>query len=773
MKRTVTILLAGILWSTIACSQNQLAPRVNREFNSWQSKLTSTKTFLVLAQDKYVPGDTVFFSAFFLTEDGHYVAGYQILRIAIQDSKGHTVHRQLVSVNDGVGGNQLVLPRTMTEGNYLIVAYNEYMKSFSENFYFRKEIQVVTRNSIRTDGASTAPVFAAEGGHLVQGVRNRVVVVAADPDIRTLSIDTEGREVAVVNLDEFGTGSFMFTPRKGDMYFATANGNRTPLPAVEEDGCSVLIEAPFDKTSVRATIGLPGTSRWRQGEIVAALTVNGQLYYTAAFAPGRRETTTISFPNKDIPGGLALLSIIGSDGSMLAARHFYIPIPPPLRYDIKVAQSNFITNDRVTAEIIMTDAAGNPVEGVFTVTVVNEDLFDNNRSFFPADLNIPSELAGLYSARMSPGWPAAVDNYLATQPGSIHWSAVMAANEPILKAPPKFVNITGYAYFTDTNKPVPDSSLLVGYMTKNRFSFDINSRKNGGLDLGFITLDGKDEMFYYMEADGKDLEHVKIRWVHDSLMFRASPWKSTGLPDRYAGFMTNKSAIDRAFNSVVASTPAGPNTNFDSALENDLMNTGVTVNVTEYRVFVDMPDLIREIIPRLYHRKNGRRETVRVAFADPVIQPKSSPLYIIDGVFTRNTAFFLSLSPADIITVKVIFDPAELSRFQAIGKNGIVIVKTRNGNGAKNAERSVTAVDGINDVIPFRMPGERPEGTRRKPDFRSTLYWSPEVRTGKNGKANISFFITDDVGKMKIRVRGVAGGQYYEAEKTIEVTAFR
>lgn len=766
-----TLLFSCVLYS--AYSQNQLARKVNAEYESWQSKFTSTKTFLVLPQDKYVPGDTVFFSAFFLTEDGHYVAGYQILRIAIIDSNGKTVHRQLVSVNDGVGGNQLLLPRSMQEGNYLIVAYNEYMNSFSENFFFRKEIKIVSKNSIQTDAALMTPLIAAEGGHLVQGVRNRVVIVAPDKTTRTFTIDTDGREVAVVNLDQFGTGSFVFTPQKGEMYFATANGRRTPLPVVEEDGCSVQIESPIDKTSLKAMIALPGSSRWRLGELVAALTVNGHLTYTASFQPGRLETVAVSFPGKDLPGGLALLSIIGPGGTMLASRHFYIPAPPPLRYDIQMRKSSVATNESISSEISIIDAAGNPVEGLFTVTAVNEDLFDDSRSFFPADLNISSELTGLFSSNSSAVWPAAVDNYVATQPGSISWPAIMADKEPILKAPPKFVNVTGYAYFADTKQPVPDSSLLVGYMTKNRFSFEINSRKDGRIDLGFITLDGEDEMYYFMESDGKDLERVKLRWVYDSLPFRSSPWKPTNQPDKYASFMANKNTIDRSFNSHAVSKAVDVDPDFDSALEGDLRNTGTTINVQEYRVFVDMPDLMREIIPRLYHRKNGRREIVRVIFSDDMIQPVSSPLYIIDGVYTRSTPVFLSLNPAEIITLKVIHDPAELTRFQSIGKNGIVIVKTKNGNGAKNAERSVTHVDGTNNAIPFRNPIQLPAGTRRKPDFRSTLYWNPEVRTDKNGKARISFFVTDDIGKVKVRVRGLAAGQYFEAEKTIEVTSFK
>ena len=688
MKRSATILLLSILCSA-AYSQNTssaLATRVTQEFMSWKSKLTITKTFLVLPQDKYVPGDTVFFSALFLTEEGHYVAGYHIIKIAILDSKGQTIHRQLVPVNDGIGGNQIILPRTMREGNYVIVAYNEYMKTFNENFYFRKEIRVVTTNSIQTDVTSMAPIIAAEGGHLVQGVKNRVVIVVPDSVTRTVTIDAEGREVAVVTLDKFGTGSFVFTPRNGDTYFAIANGKHTPFPAVEEDGCSLQLLTPFDNTLLKASIAVPSNSAWRKSDMVAALTVNGQLYYSAPFTPGRNQTTTVQFPMKDLPGGLGLISIIGSDGSLVATRHFYLSSAVPLQCNIQVAKSNFVANESIAAEISITDADGKPIEGVFTATAINENLFDHPRMVFPTDMNIASELATLvnqHPGASSSGWSTAMDNYLATQRGNISWTAIMADKEPILKAPPKFVNITGHAYFANTNQPIPDSSLVAGFMTKNGFSFDVNSRANGRLDLGFITLDGKDEMYYFIESEGKELEGVKIRWAHDSLSFRANPSKTLGRPDKYASFVTNKNAIDASFNFYTSSKPSTTISNFDSSLESALRNTGTTHNIQEYRVFPDMPELMREIIPRLFYRKNGRREMVRVIFSDPMIQPVSSPLYIIDGVLTRSTEVFLALSPADIITLKVIHDPDELARFQSIAKHGIVIVKTKNGPGGK------------------------------------------------------------------------------------------
>jgi hypothetical protein len=42
-----------------------------------------------------------------------------------------------------------------------------------------------------------------------------------------------------------------------------------------------------------------------------------------------------------------------------------------------------------------------------------------------------------------------------------------------------------------------------------------------------------------------------------------------------------------------------------------------------------------------------------------------------------------------------------------------------------------------------------------EPDYRSTLYWEPNITTNQNGKANVSFYTSDIKGAYTIKVSGV------------------
>jgi hypothetical protein len=96
-------------------------------------------------------------------------------------------------------------------------------------------------------------------------------------------------------------------------------------------------------------------------------------------------------------------------------------------------------------------------------------------------------------------------------------------------------------------------------------------------------------------------------------------------------------------------------------------------------LFPTIEELIREIVPSMFIRKSGKRIIVRVSLLSPLISTQD-PVYIIDGIATKNSEFFLSLDPSEIVTIKLINDSKKLLPLGLLGKNGIVIVKTKSGD---------------------------------------------------------------------------------------------
>lgn len=184
-----------------------------------------------------------------------------------------------------------------------------------------------------------------------------------------------------------------------------------------------------------------------------------------------------------------------------------------------------------------------------------------------------------------------------------------------------------------------------------------------------------------------------------------------------------------------------------------------------------MAELVKEVIPSLQHRTlaNGK-EYVHVSLSEGMSAAATGdPVYIIDGVATKSTAFFLSLKPADVLRIKIITNPSKLLRFNLLGKNGIVIVTTKTGDTRVPLDDQSRLIEGLNTPVNFHAGNHEKSGDG-KPDFRSTIYWNPSLMTDSNGKARVEFFCTDDIGPMSIRIDGLAeGGKPFSATAAFTV----
>ncbi len=83
----------------------------------------------------------------------------------------------------------------------------------------------------------------------------------------------------------------------------------------------------------------------------------------------------------------------------------------------------------------------------------------------------------------------------------------------------------------------------------------------------------------------------------------------------------------------------------------------------------------------------------------------------------------------------------------------------------------VMKVEGYSPVIPFSSPNyATPVESQEKVDFRSTLYWNPDVATDDKGEAIISYYAADLKTRYRIVLEGVTvSGKPFYAERIVEV----
>ena len=731
------------------------ASAITEKYEAYQVMWGRTKPHLVLNQEKYAPGDTILFKAYFLREDLTRVRGKQILEVNLVDASGHAATGVKFYVNNGMGRDQLIIPNNLTAGVYYLTAHNNWMKNFDPAFIFKKKISIVKKNEV-VEVKKPFLYAAPEGGHLISGIANQIRFYTHQPGIAVQVKDDAGKEIGRVMMDGNGTGSLLLNPVANTRYTAHLRDGsmHVLLPAVDADGVSFTFRQggkgqPHDIILTSAV-----TSSYIGKELLVVMTAAGKIQWITTVKHSQRDSLTVK--SSEMIGGLVQITVLDPTGSVLASRNFYNYKDPTVRVKVDPDQAVYHTRDKINLAISITDQAGKPAEGEFSVRVVNAALFEEEAGLFSEELTLLTEVKTPYELnRNQEGWQTSLDNFLITVTEPLPWPVILAKQLPTPTH--LFSNVIekrGKAYFADSDKPLPDLTQVSFYLQRNREYVQTFTTDQGTIGFSIPQFYGNDELYYIAQLlSDDDITDIRVEWEKDIFPWPEAPGAiESERSDDFAVFMERKRLIDQSFGVHQHLNDVTSNNTKDI---NDIWEADVTVKVDDYIVFPTLKEFIKEVVPAMYYRNTKRGDVVRVTLPAPM-QATTSPLYIIDGIATRNTAFFLSLKPAEIRTFKIINTRSKLSKTGLLGKYGIVIVETQKGNLREPLlDPDNKLLIGLDLPLPFNTYIQ-PAAYPNVPDFRSTLYWNPSVKTEADGKATLQFYGSDDIGKFRIYVEGLS-----------------
>jgi hypothetical protein len=738
-------------------------------YSSWSTWTPSQKAFLIFNQDKYAPGDTAYFKAYVFSNQ-LLLTSSEVLTLSVVDQRGRQTAKVNFRVNRGATQNRIHLPDSLSPGLYRFVAFSEWMIGNPSSPAFSTELPIVNRDSIATNvNADLQATFFTEGGRFIAGLTNKVVVRtnAQDEIVDGIVIDDAGMTVVTVKL-RAGMGAIFLNPAIGRTYKLRINDREFALPKVENDGLSILFNKSKNRSPVRLVITAPDGSPLRKQNLQLLLTLNGRVYLTQALTLDEQPFYQLSIPVTELPAGIARLAIFNGGTSPIGERFFFVEQPKPVKAAITTVQSAVRVRDKISLEVTLSDENG-PVEGEFALSAVNSKLFaPANSSDFADELILSSRLAHKVD-RSRPDWDELLDQAMITmRTDPAEWTEVFSGRNVVRPTGGHF-----HMEFSATSngEPVPDSTIMMVFLQKDATGYA--ARVMGG-KFDFSPLGdfkGIDELFCVGRYAGKDLDNLEVTYVEPAIdLGAASPFRTVGGTDPYAEFALRARAIRNSYSffsesgeaAVIAKDP-------NQELEDELDGADVSVELSKYIAFPNMDEVIREVIPALFHFKKGGKSTVRVDLIKTDAPPKSDPLYIIDGIMTLDTDYFIALDPLNVQTIKVVRDAEKLAQWGPVGRAGVVFVRTKvPAPAAVRAGGTFVRVQGFS--WPLKTMPEAAVAPVDRPDFRSTLHWAPLVKTDKNGKAVVTFYASDDTGPVAIRLAGVTtSGVPFSASATLNV----
>jgi hypothetical protein len=180
--------------------------------------------------------------------------------------------------------------------------------------------------------------------------------------------------------------------------------------------------------------------------------------------------------------------------------------------------------------------------------------------------------------------------------------------------------------------------------------------------------------------------------------------------------------------------------------------------LSDYIELTDIREVIKEIMPEVRLFRKDDKYGLRIYVVNPARKYDNQVLVMVDGIPVYNIEKLLdvpsrSMERIDIVNVRYFIADYVFE--------GIVNFVTKKGN-FSDLEFDNTAFrqiwEGCQKQQDFYSPVYDSDSlkNRRIPDFRNTLFWTPDLKTDSSGKAFAEFYTSDEPGEYLITVEGIA-----------------
>jgi len=741
-------------------------------FTDYSERTLTEKIFLHTDRNFYISGEILWFKAYLVNNvDNRLSSSGKVIYIEMLDDLNKPVLQAKVAVDQGTGMGSFFLSSDFPSGVYKLRAYTAWMKNFDADYFFEKQITIVNATvPLAQLPADTSEVydirFFPEGGNLVSDISSTVGFRMTDKSgngvqvFNGVVVDENNDTVAAFQPYKFGTGRFRLAPatnKKYTAYIKTATGRSfsQSLPPVLSSGYTMEVKRQEKDLHIRVySHGVEGSSAYllvhTRGIVKKAVRLTLQ-HGEAAF----------TVPFVDMGDGISHITLFDGNRRPVCERLYYGGSPQPLGVQAVTDAAAYRQRRKITLTVNTADMAN------LSLAVFRNDSLQKTEPFdIRSYLWLSSELKGKIE---SPGWyfsdqpdstAEAIDNLLLTQGWRrFNWHDVLQKKLPAFTYLPEIDGHIINGKITDslTRKGRRGSLVFLSFPgTHNKF-YTSESDRDG--HLVFYTKDVYGQSELIAEADDLLNSPAGIE-IFDpfSEEYSLNKLPSLQLRKEYAEALRTNSInaqVVRKFGEdrlkELRYPPLVDTTKFYGKADE-------TYLLDNYTRFTTMEEVLREYVLGILVGKSGKnyRLTVIDALSNSLL--KDNPLVLLDGVPVLDMNRIIEYDPLkvrklDIVKGKYYYGP---SLFY-----GIADFTTYKGN-MENYEMSRNAVvldyDGLQMQREFYSPVyETPEQQQHSlADYRNLLFWNPEIRTGKDGKAEISFYSSDLSGSYNGIIQGIS-----------------
>lgn len=224
------VLVMSVCFMKSTSAQENVLEKINRQFIALKAYAPNEKILLITERESYTSGEIIWFKIFNVDPVSETCINLsKVGYVEILDNTNQPVLQAKIALDHGKGRGSFFIPTDLKTGYYTLRGYTNWMKNFSPEYYFEKNISItnVFRNESLTAAINGEPVIniVTEGGYLLANVKSNIAIQASDSAGTPLKYKgwlTNNNNDSLVSFSPVNNGisTLSFTPFAGQKYFA-------------------------------------------------------------------------------------------------------------------------------------------------------------------------------------------------------------------------------------------------------------------------------------------------------------------------------------------------------------------------------------------------------------------------------------------------------------------------------------------------------------------------------------------------------------------------
>jgi hypothetical protein len=761
------------------------------------------KVYLHTDRDSYYPGDDIWFKAYLIDATDRLLTSHSYnLHVELISPDSKIIDSRTVRLNEGLGNGDFRLPDTIMSGQYKLRAYTNYMRNFSDQLFFNKNITIINpKDAAKVLSDSSDYVrnkleisFFPEGGSLVDDVPSNVAFKAVNAigkgcDVSGEIYSSTGEKVTEFKSTHKGMGTFNMTSVSGLNYYAIAKdpyNDKVKIEIPKSYPTGVVLNVSVIKRNKlvltvrtnRETLPLI-----HDRDLLLTVSARNKVFKTVSF---RMESLNSYFnlATDDLPDDIVMLTLSGLNNIPLCERLIYLQNNEDIKIQLETNKTVYNKRDSVSVKINLSYSSRIEREAFLSLSATG-NIFVNNSSPFPStisswfllesDVRGPVEEPSYYFDLSNPNRLRDLDLLLLTQ----GWRDFEWKYQTMVYPPEYGFAVSGRVRKKFADVPIKNSSVNIGIFHSGKPLISVvPTDSSGRFFLKGVDLSGDAKLI--ASAAGK--ENKLQGWLLlDSLRYlppevpkntirkrllssEINPVNDNQFIDdnqplmkisRFIQYAEVKNSIQKKYKlsdtikpgevNIIAKREDTP----ESALSRAERYLGT--------LFIDQTTVIT---PEL--EKYGSLQqlmTVKFHFysiGGEMLNQQGSPLFLIDGMEVGYDEI-ASLPVSLIERIDIVFNAYGM--YGERGKYGAISYTTKNNWGSTHAPYYHSAnikFSGYNEPRIFYSPKHHTTlESDYKPDLRTTLFWEPNIRLKNNENLFLNYYNADNSSVIRVTVEGI------------------